>query len=142
MLPTRQQLIQGQKWKTQRVETTEGAFLVAAPSYAGSMRFAEASKRQARLDAEVAGNPAVIPADATTRTQVETFAVMLVEGLVSEDGAPLLSTVDEARQALESISNGTLMRLMQAFTELTRGDLSGNSGAGPSAGSPSSSAGT
>lgn len=125
---SRQDLIKAKRWRTEAVETEAGSITVAAPTHAGSLRWLDAQKRQQ----EGAG------------TSADTSASMLLEACVAADGAPLFASMDAARAALETITTVSAGLILNAFARLqqpaTPEGALGNSGAGPSAGSPSASA--
>jgi len=74
------------------------------------------------------------------------MAQMLLEAAVTEEGAAVFADAAAARDALDSISSESLMVVLNTYLTLAvpakkpEEGAEGNSGAGPSAGSPSASA--
>lgn len=121
-LPTRQQLIADKRWRNAVVDTEHGPILLAAPSHAGSLRIHAAA---------TADSASYIPQ-------------LLVECCVEQDGRPTFADFAAALAGTENLSSAAMRKIVEVATQLLRPskdkeDDSGNSGAGPSAGSPSAS---
>lgn len=123
--PTREELIAAGKWPVVTLEVPEvGPVRLAKPAASSGLRINAMKSAAPGQDA-----------------QANVFAEMLRGSAINSENRPLFGSLDEARNALDSISSEALLVLIKAIPGATPDEAApGNSTASPGAGSPSGSA--